>query len=81
MAGNTQYKYSIKIRLGTWTIVTLSGKGMEICEELWRRNVHLCSSLEVRWRGCGSRLIGLQGRKYKLWWSRNEEGHGGVGVL
>ena len=32
-------------------------------------------------RGCVARLIGLQGRKYKLWWSENQEGHGRVGVL
>ena len=56
-------------------------KGLEICEELWKRNAHLCCLQEVRWRGCGARLIGLQDRKYKLSWSRNQEGCGGVGVL
>ena len=40
-----------------------------------------CRLKEVRWRGCGARLIGLQGRKYKLWWERNQEGYGGVCVL
>ena len=35
----------------------------------------------VRWRGCGARQKGLQGRKHKLWWSGNQEGSGGVGVL
>ena len=35
----------------------------------------------MRWRGCGDRLIDLQGRRYKLWWSGNQEGYGGVGVL
>ena len=28
-----------------------------------------------------ARLMGLQGRKYKLWWLRNQEGYGWVGVL
>ena len=32
-------------------------------------------------RAFGARLMGLQGRKYKLWWSGNQEGYGGVGVL
>ena len=41
----------------------------------------MCCLLEVRWRGCGARLIGLQCRRYKLWWSGNQEGYGGVGVL
>ena len=50
--------------------------------ELSERNVDLCCIQEVRWRGCGdNRLIGLQGRKYKLWWSGNQEEHGGVGEL
>ena len=52
---------------------------MEICEELLKMNVDLCFLLEERWRGCWTILIGLQGRKYKLWWSVNEEWHGGVG--
>ena len=35
----------------------------------------------MKWRGFGARLIGLQGRKYKLWRSGNQEWYGGVGVL
>ena len=52
-----------------------------MCDELWMRNVDLRCLQEVRWRGCGSRLAGLQGRRCELWWSRNQEGDGGVGVL
>ena len=68
MAGNMEYN-SVKIRLGTWNIGTLNGKGLEICDELWKRNVDLNCLHEVRWRGCRARLIGLQGRRYKLLWS------------
>ena len=74
MAGNMQYNNSVGIRLGTWNIGTLNGKGLEICDELWWRNVDLCCLQEVRWRGCGARLIGLQGRKYKLWCQEIEKG-------
>ena len=35
----------------------------------------------MRWRGCGARLIDLQDRRYKLWWSGNEKEHGEAGVL
>ena len=70
-----------KIRFGTWNIGTLNKKGLETCEDLWKRNVDLCCLQEVRWRGCGATPIGLQGRKHKLWWSGNQEGHGVVGVL
>ena len=76
-----QYKNSVKIRLATSDICTLSGKGLDIHEELWKRNVYLCCLQEVRLRGCGARLISLHGRKYKLWWSGNQEAYGGVGML
>ena len=47
MAGNLQYKNSVKIRLGTWNIGTLNRKGLERGDELWKRNVDLCSLQEV----------------------------------
>ena len=81
MAGNMQYKISVKIRLETWNIGMLNGKGLEICEELRKKNVDLRCLQEVRWRGCVARLIGLQGRKHKFWWSGNQEGYGEAGVL
>ena len=62
MSGNMQYRNSVEIRLWTWNIGTLNGKELEICEELWKRNVDLCCLQEVRWRGCLARLIGEQGR-------------------
>ena len=67
MAGNMRYKNSVKTRLGTWNI----GKF----------NIDLCSLLEVRWRVCWARLVGLHGMKDKLRWSGNREWYGGVGVL
>ena len=68
MAGSIQYKIGAGIRLGTWT---LSEKGLEICDELVKRNVDLCCFQEVGWSGCGARLIGLLGRRYIMWWSQN----------
>ena len=64
MAGNMEYKNSAIIWLGTRNIGTLNGKGFEICEELLKRNVDLCCIREVRWRGCGTRLIGSQGMRH-----------------
>ena len=48
MAGNKEYKNGVKIRLGTWNIGTLNGKCLEICDDLWKRNVDLCCLQEVR---------------------------------
>ena len=52
-----------------------------MCEELRKRRVDVCCLQEVRWRGQGARMMGVKGRRYKLWWSGNCEGIGGVGVL
>ena len=43
MAGNIEYKDNVRIRFGTRNIGALNGKGLEICDELWKRNVDLCS--------------------------------------
>ena len=41
----------------------------------------MCCLQEVRWRRQGARFVGMKGRRYKLWWSGNSDGMGGVGVL
>ena len=67
------------VRLSTWNVGSLSGRGTEVCEELRKRRVDVCCLQEVRWRGQGARFLGAKGRRYKLWWSGNSEGAGGVG--
>ena len=37
--------------------------------------------LQVRWRGQGATILGMKGKRYKLWWSGKEDGVGGVGVM
>ena len=41
----------------------------------------MCCLQEVGWRGQGARFVGCRGRKYKLWWSGNNDGIGEVGIL
>ena len=36
---------------------------------------------EVRWRGQGARMLGMEGRRCKLWWSGKGDKGGGVGVM
>ena len=70
------------VRVGTWNVG--SGRGTEECEELRKRRMDVCCLQEVRWRGQGARFMGrrvVKGRRYKLWWSGNSDGTGGVGVL
>ena len=50
MPGNMQNKNGAKIGLGTWNVGSVNGKGCEISDEPWKRNVDLCCLQEVRWR-------------------------------
>ena len=52
-----------------------------MCEELRKRKVDACCLQEVRWRGEGARFFGGKGRRYKLWWSGNDDKTGGVDIL
>ena len=51
------------------------------CVELLRRKVGICYIQEVRWRGMGSKFLSGLSRRFKLWWSGNEDKIGGVGKL
>ena len=56
-------------------------KIVEVCEEVRKRMIVVCCLQEVRWRGQGSMMLGMKGRRYKLWWSGKGDGVGGVGVM
>ena len=53
----------------------------EVCEELRKTRMDVCCLQEVRWRGQGVWFFGKKDRRYKLWWSGNSDGTGGVAVL
>ena len=40
----------------------------------------MCCLQDVRWIEQGARMLGVKGRRYKLWWSRKGDGVGSVGV-
>ena len=69
------------MRVGTWNVGSMNGRGTEVCEELRKRWIDVCCLQEVRWRGQGARFMGMKGRRYKLWWSGNSDGTGYVRVL
>ena len=52
-----------------------------MCKELRKRKVDVCCIQEVRWKGQGARFVSTSGRRYKLWWSGNDAGFGGFGIL
>ena len=67
--------------VGTWNVGSMSGRGIEVCEELRKRGIDVWWLQEVRWRGQGAQFMGVKSRRYKLWWAGNSDGTGGVGVL
>ena len=36
---------------------------------------------EVGWSGQGARILGMKGKRYKLWWCGEVDGVGGVGYM
>ena len=57
------------------------GSGTDVCEQLRKREVDMCCLQEPRWRGQGARFIGCRDKRYKLWWSGNNDKMGGVEIL
>ena len=49
------------------------GRDTEVCGKLRKRAVDMCCLQEVRCRGQGARFAGIRGRRYKLWWSGNND--------
>ena len=43
--------------------------------------IDVCYLQKVRWGGQGVSMLGMKGRRYKLWWSGKGDGVGGAGVI
>ena len=54
---------------------------MEVCEELRKRKVDVCGLQVIRWKNESTRVLGILRRRYKLWWSGNISGIGGIVIL
>ena len=69
------------VQVGTWNLDSLSGNEREVCDELRKMMIDVCCLQEVRWRGQGARMLGMKGRRYRLWCSGKGYGVGGVVVM
>lgn len=69
------------VRVCTVNVGTLVGRGREVVEMLARRRVEVCCLQEVRYRNKGTTTIGSNQEKYKFWYSGNDEGSNGVGIM
>ena len=69
------------LRVGTWNLGSLSGRVVEVCEELRKRMIDVCCLKGVRWREQGARMMCTNGWRYKLWCSGNGVEVSGVGIM
>ena len=52
-----------------------------MCKQLRKRDMDMCYLWQARWKGQEAQFVGCRGRRYKLRWSGNNHGTGGVGIL
>ena len=70
---------TMKLRIGSINVGSMTGKGGELVDMLERRKVEICCVQETRWRGNKARPLG---RGYKLIYSGTDaRGRNGVGVI
>ena len=60
----------------------MTGKSVEVVDELIMRRVMVCCLQEKRWKGAGTRMLkGSRGVRYKFMWQGGIDGFHGVGVM
>ena len=69
------------IRVASWNVGSIRGRSGELVEVMARRRVDVCCIQEVRYRGESARLITGKNNRCKLFWSGNDRGQGGVGIM
>ena len=70
-------KKTLKMRLGSVNVGTMTGKGHEIVDMMQRRKLDILCVQETRWKGSKARMIG---NGYKLYYN-GKDGKNGVGVI
>ena len=70
-----------KIRVGSLNVGTMRAKDNEVVETVSRRNISICAIQESRWKGQSARMLTGKQSRLKFFWSGDDSGLGGVGVL
>jgi hypothetical protein len=77
-AKNPGVPNNIHIKLVTWNIGSMTGRGLEIAEVFQKRNVDIGCVQEVRWKGSKDVEIGLG---FRLFFHGVERKRNGVGIV
>ena len=73
-SGKTQ-----SFKAASWNVGTLTGKGIEVMEEMSKKKVVVGCLQETRWKGMQPNNCKRIG-DYKLFWSGNRDGNNGVAI-
>jgi hypothetical protein len=68
-----------RIRLGSWSVGSLTGKLREVVDAAVRRRVNILCIQETKWKGQKAREV--EGSDFKLWYTGEVSGRDGVGIL
>ena len=66
------------MRVGTWNVGTMTGKGRELVEVCKRRSLDILCVQETKWGGNSSRQLG---DKYRIIYSGESNNRNGVGKI
>ncbi|KAG2596598.1 hypothetical protein PVAP13_5KG171307, partial [Panicum virgatum] len=70
---------SIRIRIGSWNVGSLTGKLRELVDVAIRRRVNILCVQETKWKGQKAKEVEDTG--FKLWYTGATPGRNGVGIL
>ena len=70
--------YDKKIRIGSWNIVSLTGKAQELVERMERRKIKILGIQETKWKGKSARQVG---EGYKVYYAGETTRRNGVGII
>ena len=69
------------IKSCTVNVGTLRGKSREVVDMLARIGADICCLQETRYKNQGCDVFGKNEEKYKFWYTGNQEGTGGAGIM
>ena len=74
----TKNKKANNLRIGTWNVGTLTGKGREIVDVMERRKVRILCIQETKWKGNSAKILG---NGYKLYYAGESNRRNGIGII
>ena len=64
----SQRSKSQDVRTATWNVSSMVSRSGEVVDALHRKNIDFCCAQETRWKGESARMLGANGRRYKLFY-------------